>query len=171
MHTTSLPNRPDLADLRFVSWLELALSGVSLRWQEQVARVVVRLMDLQGSQAWWGVTLDDRWLRGNTGAVTIFDSLHAADRFLRLLKVRRFNIGEHCEHGPFIAGHGQEVYTLGDRCSHCQRGDCEATSDQAIFHCPQLSLRRLAMNSDLPARPPQCHAARAPRPLPLATAT
>ena len=50
------------------------------------------------------MTLDDRWLRGNNGAVTIFDSLPAADRFLRLLKVKRFNLGRHCEHGPFAAG-------------------------------------------------------------------
>lgn len=153
-----------LAHLSFVSWLELALSGVSQRCHELGARVVVHLIDLRGSQAWWGVTLDDRWLRGNNGAVTIFDSLPAADRFLRLLKVKRFNIGKHCEHGPFAAGQAEEVYTLGDHCRRCKRGSCGATRGQEIFHCPQLSQRRLAMSGDFPVRPPLRHASLMPRP-------
>lgn len=154
--------QPGLADLRFVSWLELAHSGVLLSRQELGARVVVRLMDLQASQAWWGITLDDRWLRGSDGAVTIFDSLSAANRFLRLLKVSRFDIGEHCEHSPMVAGQSQEVYTLGDHCSSCQRGTCDAAPGQEIFHCLQLSQRRVAMGGDFAAQQSKRHEASMP---------
>lgn len=151
--------RSDLSDLCFISWLEMAHSGVLLPLDELGARVVVRLMDLQGSQAWWGVTMDGRWLRGSHGAVTIFDSLSAASHFLRLLKVNRFTIGEHCEYGPFVAGQAQEVYTLGDQCKNCQRGTCDATPGEEIFHCLQLSQRRLAMSDQSAASQMQHHAA------------
>lgn len=160
LNTLSTQSHFDLPDVRFASWLELALSAASSRWPELSTRVVVRLLDLQGSQAWWGVTLDERWLRGGNGAITIFDSLPAADRFLRLLKVKCFNIGKHCDADPCVEGQAQEVYTLGDRCNHCQRGACEAALGQHIFHCPQLSQRRLSASSTFMAHPPQHATAR-----------
>lgn len=161
---TSFIRRPhsDLPDLRFISWLEMAHAGLSLSWKELSARVVVRLMDLQGSRAWWGVTLDDRWLRGSGGAVTIFDSLPAAGRFLRLLKVNRFNISEHVEHGPLVAGEAQEVFTLGDRCKRCQRSACDAAPEQDIFRCPEISQRRPSMKGNFTACQPQRHASPVP---------
>lgn len=121
---------PGLVDFGFVSWLELAYAGASLSWRILVSRVVVRLMALQYSQAWWGVTLHDRWLRGGNGAVTIFVSLPAVDRFLRLLNANRFNVGEHCEHGLMVAGQAQEVYPLSDCCRRCQRDSCGAAHGQ-----------------------------------------
>lgn len=147
MNTAFHPNHhTGLRHLRFISWLEMAQAGVSLPCLELGKRVIVRLMDLQGSQAWWGVTLDDRWLRGSHGTVTIFDSLPAASRFLQLLKVNRFNIGEHCEHGPLVAGQAHEVYTLGDHCKNCHRATCGAAPGEEIFPCLQLSQRRLSMS-------------------------
>ena len=83
---------------------------------------------------------------------------------MRLLKINRFNIGEHCEHGPLVAGQAQEVYTLGEHCNRCQRGTCGAAPGQEIFHCPQLSQRRMDLNGDFTACQPQSHAA----PLPVA---
>ena len=137
-----------LADLRFASWMELAHLAANLRWQDLGTRVVVRLLDLQGNRAWWGVTMNNRWLRASNGAVTIFDSLLAADRFLRLLKVDRFMIGEHCEHALFIAGQAQEVYTLGQGCRACDRTQCGAAIHQDIFQCLHLTQQRLAMKPD-----------------------
>lgn len=128
--------------------MDLAHLAANQLWQGLGNRVVVRLLDLQGSRAWWGVTLNNRWLRASSGAITIFDSLPAADRFLRLLKVDRFMIGEHCEHGLFIAGQAQEVYTLGHGCHACDRTQCGAAIDQDIFQCLQLTQHRLAINRD-----------------------
>jgi len=135
-----------LADLRFISWMELANLAAKLHWQELGTRVVVRLLDLQGNRAWWGITLDERWLRASNGAVTVFDSLPAADRFLRLLKIERFTVGEHCQHALFVAGDAQEVYTLGDRCSTCDHARCSGGIQQDIFQCLQLTERRLLLN-------------------------
>ncbi len=149
-------------DPRFVSWLELAWLAMSPRCQVLDTRVVVRLMDLQGSQAWWGVTLDGRWLRGNNGALTIFDAVPAAERFLRLLKVQRFTIGEHCERDGFVATKAQEVYTLGGSSSRAQRGADGSTAGKKGLPCLQLSQRRLVMGSEAAPRQPARHQASEP---------
>lgn len=145
--------------------MELAHMAANLRWQDLGTRVVVRLLDLQGSRAWWGITLDDRWLRSSNGAITIFDSLPAADRFLRLLKVERFMIGEHCEHALFISGQDQEVYTLGERCGTCDRKQCGAAINQDVFQCLELTQHRLAMNRDNHSSFGQLQDTSAPMPL------
>ncbi|MBB1075937.1 hypothetical protein HUU62_16150 [Rhodoferax sp. 4810] len=145
----TLKDTTSLTDVRFVSWLELAWSAMSSRCHELGTRVVVRLTDFQGSKAWWGITLDGRWLRGNNGALTIFDSVSAADRFLRLLKVDRFNIGESCEQDRFVVTQAQEVYTLGSRNSSAQRGRGGNASGPAVFQRLQISQQRLIMGSDV----------------------
>lgn len=117
----SFPSRAVAGDVRFTSWLALAWSAVSPGGQSSGAGVVVRLMATPGRrQSWWGITLDDRWLRGGNGAVTIFDSLPAAEQFLLLLKVARFSIDDQCEYGHVVAGQAQEVYALGDGCNLCK---------------------------------------------------
>lgn len=59
------PSSRIVGNLRFASWLELACLARSPGDQPSSAYVVVRLMDQHGRrQAWWGMTLNDRWLRG-----------------------------------------------------------------------------------------------------------
>lgn len=76
-----------------ITWLELAMSAVSPRWQEG-AGVIVRPIDMGRSKPCFGITHGQRWLRGSDGALTVFDSLAAATLFLHLLKVERVTLGE-----------------------------------------------------------------------------
>lgn len=100
-------------DRGVVKWLELA---VSQRWQEQEAVVAVHPIAVAERQPCFGVTLDQRWLCGSDGALTFFDSVEAATRFLHLLKIDRLAMGG--------------------------RRDCDAT-ESAAFQCLQLGAKGL----------------------------
>lgn len=71
-----------------IGWLELAVSS---RWQGAIA--AVHPIDLDQHQPCCGVTVDQRWLCGSDGALTLFDSISAATRFLNLLNVERIAKG------------------------------------------------------------------------------
>lgn len=73
-----------------VKWLELAISH---RWQAQGATAAVHPVAVDPRQPCFGVTLDQRWLCGSDGALTFFDSVEAATRFLHLLKIDRLAMG------------------------------------------------------------------------------
>lgn len=72
-------------DKRVVKWIDLALSS---RRQDVVA--AVHPIALHENRPCVAVTLDQRWLCGSDGALTFFDSMSAATRFLSLLRVNRF---------------------------------------------------------------------------------
>jgi hypothetical protein len=136
--------------MQFITWLELAVSAISSRLHKVGATVVVHLMDIEGSQAWWGVTLGDRWLRGSNGALTVFDSLPAANLFLRLLKVDRFKIGEHCQRDAGLVWPDHEVFTMGDKCKRCSAQDCPGRQGQDIFQCQQQTQKLLFLSRGKP---------------------
>jgi len=146
--------------MQFITWLELAVSAISSRLHKVGATVVVHLMDIEGSQAWWGVTMGDRWLRGSNGALTVFDSLPAANLFLRLLKVDRFKIGEHCQRDAGLVWQDHEVFTMGDKCKSCSAQVCPGRQGQDLFQCQQQTqklsfLKRCApLSSNEPANQP-----------------
>lgn len=73
-----------------IKWLELA--GAT-RAQKEGAVAAVHTIDLDERQPCFGVTLDQRWLCGSDGALTFFDSMAAASRFMRLLNVDRLANG------------------------------------------------------------------------------
>jgi hypothetical protein len=77
-----------------VKWLELAISP---RWQEVGAVATVQAMHRDGGHSCFGITLDQRWLCSSEGALTVFDSLAAAIRFLKLLNVDPRTDGGHCD--------------------------------------------------------------------------
>lgn len=83
--------------MQFITWLELAMSAVSPHGQTVDTGVVVHPLDMDKHEARWGITLDKRWLCGSDGDLTVFDSLVATARFLHLLKVDRFTVGERCD--------------------------------------------------------------------------
>jgi hypothetical protein len=73
-----------------IGWLELAASS---RWRDATA--AVHTLNLNKHQACRGVTIEQRWLSGCDGTLTVFDSMPTATRFLRLLNVDRFSNGGH----------------------------------------------------------------------------
>lgn len=99
--------------MRLVTWLELAFSVISTEGTADAREIVVRPIGQPGNTpSCFGLTLDQRWLCGTDGMLTIFDSLAAATRFLELLGIERFAVGAHGE-GP--AG--------GERAAQCLRLD------------------------------------------------
>lgn len=70
-----------------VCWIELAASP---RWSR--ADVNVQPMNRGNIGPCYGVTVDKRWLCGNTGAVTCFQSMAAALRFLNLLNIEHYMV-------------------------------------------------------------------------------
>ena len=73
---------------RILGWLELAVLS---RRHDGIA--VLHAVDRGNAQPCCGVTVDQRWLCGNDGAMTFFDSLASATRFLSLLNVPRIATG------------------------------------------------------------------------------
>ena len=95
-------------DRTIVKWVDLAVLKGS---HEGSGIAEVCPMEFDDRQRCFGVTLDHHWLCGSDGALTFFDSLLAASRFLRLLDV---------DHQAM------------DGCNDC------AVSDNQAFQCFQL---------------------------------
>lgn len=110
---------------QIITWLELAMSVVSPQWRKAEAEVVVRPVDMDQGVARWGITQEGRWLCGGDGLLTVFDSLAAASRFLDLLKVDRFTLGDPCDGDAWV----------------CEQDD---------FQCFRLAQRRLAACNSAP---------------------
>jgi hypothetical protein len=118
----------NIEDEPAIKWLELAVSS---RWRDSLA--AVHLLTLSEGSSCFGVTLDGRWLRSSDGALTCFDSMAAATRFLQLLNVNSVAVGDRpgcsaagrnafqCFH---LDGHGLRM------CAKCSAGD-EARSAAA----------------------------------------
>lgn len=70
-----------------ISWLEMAMLA---KTPDNAADVVIRTIELGESRPCYGVTYQQRWLCGNDGALTYFDSAKAATRFLSLLSIDRY---------------------------------------------------------------------------------
>lgn len=83
--------------MRFISWLELAASAMKHLGLEGISTVTLHPMPVNDSHTWLGVTMNGRWLRGNDGRLTVFDSEESASRFLHLLKLERFSYGLKCK--------------------------------------------------------------------------
>jgi hypothetical protein len=75
---------PLTPDGPIISWLEMAMLAKS---PYDAAEVAIRAVRLGESQPCFGVTYQQRWLCGNDGALTYFDSAAAATRFLSLLSI------------------------------------------------------------------------------------
>jgi hypothetical protein len=110
-------------DKPIIKWLELAISP---RWQEEGRVAAVHPMGVGERQPCFGITLDQRWLCSSDGALTIFDSMAAATRFLQLLKMDRLAMGGDCafeavESDPFQCFHlDANGLTV---CRKCRAGD------------------------------------------------
>jgi hypothetical protein len=106
-----------------IKWLELAISP---RWQEEGTVAAVHPMQVGERQPCFGITLDQRWLCSSDGALTIFDSMAAATRFLQLLNMDRLARGGRCdleapESNPFQCFHlDAKGLTV---CRKCRAGD------------------------------------------------
>ena len=83
--------------MSYITWLQLAARFASPSAQTGGPAILVRPIDLDKRRPAFGVTVDQKWLRGGDGAFTLFDSLAAATRFLRLLKVDRIAFGHDTE--------------------------------------------------------------------------
>jgi hypothetical protein len=111
------------SDKPIIKWLELAISP---RWQEEDAVAAVHPLHLSEPQPCFGVTLDHRWLCSSDGALTVFDSMAAATRFLHLLNMDRLTMGgrrdgEAPGPNPFQCFHlDAKGLTV---CSKCPAGD------------------------------------------------
>lgn len=114
------------SDVPTIKWLELAISP---RWQEEDAvAATVHPIPAGGHQPCFGITLSQRWLCSSDGALTIFDSLAAASRFLQLLNIDRLATGgrrdfETLQSDPFQCFHlDAKGLTV---CRQCRAGDHE----------------------------------------------
>lgn len=76
-----------------IKWLELTVSG---RWKKLGAKMTVHPVSVGEGQQCFAMALDQRWLCGSDGALTFFDSMTAATRFLQLLNVDNYVEGEGC---------------------------------------------------------------------------
>ncbi|MFA6312212.1 MAG: hypothetical protein WCV99_08670 [Sterolibacterium sp.] len=75
-------------DKLVIGWLELA---VATRWHGGIA--ALHAIEFGEHRSCYGVTVDQRWLCGLDGLLTLFDALPTAARFLQLLKVDRIAKG------------------------------------------------------------------------------
>lgn len=80
-------------NMRFITWLELAALAATPAQPTSNAALALRPILANGQQRCLGVTLNDRWLRGHDGRLTVFDTLGSASRFLQLLKLDHFSMG------------------------------------------------------------------------------
>jgi hypothetical protein len=66
------------------TWPEIA--GGPARHQKAATAAVFPVVVEHGERC-FGVSIDQRWLRGSRGELTFFDSIAAASRFLQLVKM------------------------------------------------------------------------------------
>jgi len=71
-----------------IGWLELTASS---KWRGAIASV--HPINLDEHQLCYGVTVEQHWLCDSDGALTIFESMSAATRFLHLLNMDRIGKG------------------------------------------------------------------------------
>jgi hypothetical protein len=105
-------------------WPEIAAGPARL--QKAVRAAVFPVIVEQGERC-FGVSIDQRWLRGSQGELTFFDTIAAASRFLQLVKLP--------VHGLVFAppqtielhrGHAVQCFSLSRQglagCCRCQLG-------------------------------------------------
>jgi hypothetical protein len=106
-----------------VKWLELAISS---RWQEEGAVASVHPMRVGERQPCYGITLDQRWLCSSDGALTVFDSMAAATRFLGLLNMDHLAVERRGE-SELPESDPCQCFHLDDKgltvCRKCRAGD------------------------------------------------
>lgn len=79
------------ADKPLIDWLQWALSPVLCK---EGAEATVYPMSLHDQKPCFAMTIDQRWLRGGDGTLTLFDSLAAVAHFLELININGFAHGE-----------------------------------------------------------------------------
>jgi hypothetical protein len=110
-------------DRPIVNWLELA---VSTRWQKEGTVAALHPMGAEEGRPCFGVTLEERWLCGSSGALTFFDSIPAATRFLHLLSLDSLALADGCDRG-LSARESLQCFRLGPSgltaCGKCRNDD------------------------------------------------
>lgn len=75
----------------FLTWMKSAIAPILHRGSREAT---VHPMSVPGGKPCFAVTIDQCWLCGDDGALTLFDSLAAAAHFLNLLNIEGFAHGE-----------------------------------------------------------------------------
>lgn len=71
---------------REATWLELAVAPA---WRLDQTEIQVHPME---ERPCYALTLEERWLCGSDNALSVFQSFNAAQRFLEMLRVSRFEL-------------------------------------------------------------------------------
>lgn len=103
--------------MQFISWLELAVSASPALQQAAGVAIALCPVLVSGQQHCLGVTMNGRWLRGDDGRLTVFDTLGSANRFLQLLKLDHFSMGE--QYNGSVVSHVQRFRLDGSQLSTC----------------------------------------------------
>lgn len=125
-------------NMRFITWLELAASAASPATPAQQATsaaIALRPILVNGQQRCLGVTMNDRWLRGHDGRLTVFDALGSASRFLQLLKLDHFSMGG--LYDGIALGHIQCFRLNGSQLSTCDSHPHETVVSRAGYRSPE----------------------------------
>lgn len=106
-----------------IKWLELSVSGA---WKKGGATMTVHPVNVGRDRQCYALALGQRWVCGSDGALTFFDSVTAAGRFLELLNVDDYAQGDGCD-GASLARDPCQCFQFGGKglrtCDKCRIGD------------------------------------------------
>lgn len=78
--------------MRCITWLELAFSAAATEPHKPPPTITIQPVLVDTAKPWYGIVLRGRWLCGNHGLLTYFDTLAAVKHFLRQLKIEHFEL-------------------------------------------------------------------------------